>query len=243
MPEDLWKIRKRKGLSVAQLASKSGIPADTIREYESGARAIPSRDRQRLARALYVGEWDINPRSSPPPRAEKPPPPPSAKERSAPKRERKRQPKPKAARQPIPSPPARPTQITHLLRLAARFGLDQAALEQQVGKPLDQLTQQEARHWNRHFMQQIAEERPPKQPIDRRRARLPEGVDRFEMEYLNAVKASGDLLTFTLFNGERYEGTLVGYSPYTITIRQRDGSELTLNKLAIAYYRRTGEER
>lgn len=236
MPDDLWRIRKRKGMSVAQLAAKAGISADAIQEYESGARAIPPGDLRRLARALYVGEWDINPYSSPPPR---PQPPPPAKARPTP-----RPPKPKERkRKPSPPPaPARETQITHLLSLAAHFGLDRAALEEQVGKPLDQLTMAEARQWNTQFTQRIIEERLSKQPTDRRRAALPEGVDRFEMDYLEKAKASGDRLAFTLFNGERFEGRLIGYSPYTITIQQADGSELTLNKLAIAYYRRAGGE-
>ncbi|HIE39280.1 MAG TPA: XRE family transcriptional regulator [Anaerolineae bacterium] len=235
MPEDLWKIRKRKGMSVAQLASRSGVSADAIREYESGEKAIPPGELRRLARAL-LGEWDINLRSSPPPRRDKLPP---QAEKAPPRKPRPKE-KPKEKRKPRPSPPARDTQITHMLGLAARFGLDRAALEEQVGKPLDQLTVAEARKWNRHFMQRIVEERPPKQPIDRRWACLPEGVDRFEMEYLDGVKAAGSRFAFTLFNGERYGGTPVGYGPYTITIQQADGSELTLNKLAIAYYRRTG---
>lgn len=233
MPEDLWKIRKRKGLSVSELASRSGVPPEAIQEYESGARAIPSRDLRRLARVLYVGEWDINPRSSPPP---------APKERPAPPSPPTRPPRPKAPqeRKPTLSAPARESQITHLLRLAARFGLDRAALEAQIGKGLDQLTQLEARHWNRHFTQRCAEARPPKSPVDRRRAHLPEGVDGFEMAYLDQVKASGDRLSITLFNGESHEGALVGFGPYILTIRQADGSELTLNKLAIAYYLRAG---
>ncbi|HEC34412.1 MAG TPA: helix-turn-helix domain-containing protein [Chloroflexi bacterium] len=233
MPEDLWKIRKRKGMSVSQLAARSGIAGDVIREYESGGRAIPSGDLRRLARALYVGEWDINPRSSPPPRREERPAP--VVEKAPP-----RKPKPKKKRRPPPAVPARETQITHMLALAARFGLDRATLEGEIGKPLDQLATTEARKWNRHFMERLIKERPPKRPIDRRRAYLPEGVDGFEMDYLEKAKASGVLLTFTLFNGERHQGVLVGYGPYTITISQADGSELTLNKLAIAYYRCMG---
>jgi len=231
MSEDLGKIRRRKRMSVGQLASKTGISADTIRDYESGARTISSADRRKLARALYVGEWDINPRSSTPPRREGRPAP-AAKARPA---------KPNKA--PPPSSLARETQITHLLRLAARFGLDRAALEAEVGKPLGQLTRKEARHWNSHFMRRVAEESPPKSPINRRRAFLPEGVDRFELEYLEEARTSGDRLSFTLFNGERHEGALVGFGPYTVTIRQPDDSELTLNKLAIAYYRRSRGKR
>jgi transcriptional regulator with XRE-family HTH domain len=227
MPEDLWKIRKRKGLSIKQLASKAGISADLVREYESGTQAIPSRDRRQLARVLYVGEWDINPRSSPPPqeqeRAASPPRPPKARK----KKEEK-----KAA--PVP---ARESQVAHLLGLATHFGMDRAALEAEIGKPLDQLTKEDARWWNSHFTHRIAEER--QSPTARRRSRLPEGVDGFEAVYLEELQAAGDQLTFTLFNGERHDGTLVGFGPYVITIRQADESELTINKLAVVYYCRT----
>jgi transcriptional regulator with XRE-family HTH domain len=234
MPDDLVKIRKSKGMSVGQLASKTGIAVRLIREYEAGTRPIPDTDLRRLARALYVEEWDINARSSSPRKGQ------AGRDRQPrrPQEPEEAGPAPKAA--PSRSPAARETQIAHLLQLAANAGLDRAALEAQVGKPLDQLTRSEARHWNAHFMIQIAESRPPKRPIDRRRAYLPEGVDEFEMEYLEEVKASGERLTFTLFSGERFEGALIGYGPYALTVRQVDGSELTLNKLAIAYYLRGG---
>ena len=102
------------------------------------------------------------------------------------------------------------------------------------------MNEAEGRQWNRRFTERLKAEKPPKKPINRRRAYLPEGVDRFESNYLEAVKASGEMLAFTLFNGERHDGAIIGYSPYSITIRQADGSEMTLNKLAIAYYRRAG---
>ena len=84
---------------------------------------------------------------------------------------------------PPKSPPARETQIAHLLTLAAHFGVDRAALEAEIGKPLEELTQKETRFWNGRYMRRIAEERPPKRPIDRKRAHLPEGVDGFELAY------------------------------------------------------------
>jgi transcriptional regulator with XRE-family HTH domain len=231
MPEDLREIRERKGMSVNQLASRSGISIATLIQYEKGEREIPPRDLARLARALYVDEWDINPCSStPPPREERPVRPPRpAKE---PLKEKKPRPK---------SQPARDTQIAHLLTLAARFDIDQAALEAEIGKPLQELTQKEARHWNGHFMRRIAEERPPKQAIDRKRAYLPEGVDGFELAYLQEQQEAGVPLHFTLFDGQAFEGMVVGFSPYQITIREPGGDEVTLNKLAIAYYRRAGD--
>ena len=230
MGEDIGVIRKRKGMSVNQLAAKSGVPMAALIQYEKGAREIPATDRSRLAKALYVSEWDINPQSTPPP----PPPPPK------PTREEKPAKPPQEKKQPRKSPPARESQIAHLLTLAARFEVDRAALEAEIGKPLDELTQQEARHWNGHYMRRMAEEKPPKSPIDRKRAYLPEGVDGFELAYLQELQESEAPLHFTLFDGQTFEGVVVGFGPYHIDIREPGGDEVMLNKLAIAYYRRPG---
>lgn len=232
MPQDMREIRERKGMSINKVASRSGISIATLIQYERGAQEVPARDLARLAKALLVDEWDINPRSTPPP------PPPSREERPArPARPAQKPPQEKKPRQ---SPPARETQIAHLLTLAARFGIDRAALEEEIGKSLDDLTQQEARHWNGHFMRRVAEEKPPKQTIDRKRSYLPEGVDGFELAYLQEQQEAGAPLYFTLFDGQTFEGTVVGFSPYQITIREPGGDEVTLNKLAIAYYRKAG---
>ena len=59
-----------------------------------------------------------------------------------------------------------------LLQLEPRL----EALEAEIGKPLEELTQKEARHWNGHYMRRCAEETPPKLGIDRKRAYLPEGT-------------------------------------------------------------------
>ena len=237
MPEDLRTIRKHKGMSVNQLASRSGISIATLIQYEKGEREMPPKDLRRLAKVLYIDEWDVNPRSSP-----LPPPPPSGKEQPArpPRPPRSKKEPPKEKKPPPKSPPARETQIAHLLALAARFDVDRAALEAEIGKPLEELTQKEARFWNGRFMRRIAEERPPKQAIDRRRAYLPEGVDGFELAYLQEQQEAGAPLHFTLFDGQTFEGTVVGFSPYQITIRETGGDEITLNKLAIAYYRKAG---
>ena len=233
MPEDLRKIRKRKGMSVNQLASRSGISIATLIQYEKGEREIHPGDLRRLAKVLYVDEWDINPRSSPPP-------PPPRKERPAKPPRPKKEP-PKEKKPPPKSPPARDTQIAHLLTLAARFDVDRAALEAEIGKPLEELTQKEARYWNGRFMRRMAEERPPKRAIDRKRAYLPEGVDGFELAYLQEQQEAGIPLHFTLFDGQTFEGVVVGFSPYQITIREPGGDEITLNKLALAYYRKAGD--
>jgi len=90
------------------------------------------------------------------------------------------------------------------------------------------------------LVRRIAEERPPKRAIARKRAYLPEGVDGFELAYLQEQQEAGVPLHFTLFDGQTFEGTVVGFSPYQITIREPDGDEVALNKLAIAYYRKAG---
>jgi transcriptional regulator with XRE-family HTH domain len=229
--KDLGVIRKRKGMSISQLSSKSGISVATLVEYEKGAREIPSTDLSRLAKVLYVNEWDINRRSSPPPA--------TPEERgqlvgpSRPKRPpREKKPRP-------PSPPARDSQIAHLLGLAARLGIGQAALEEEIGKPLTDLTQKEARDWNGKFARRCAEQ---KSAIERKRGYLPESVDSFELAYLLEQQDAGALLHFTLFDGQAFEGAVVGFGPYQITIREPGGDETTLNKLAIAYYRKSGGE-
>jgi len=229
MAQDLREIRKRKEMSVNQVASRSGISIAALIQYEKGAQEIPSRDLARLAKALLVDEWDINPRSTPPPPREEEPARPPRPAR-----------KPPQEKKPRKSPPARETQIAHLLMLAARFDIDRAALETDIGKPLDELTQNEARHWNGHFIRRIAEEKPPKRTIDRKRSYLPEGVDGFELAYLQEQQEAGAPLNFTLFDGQVFEGAVVGFSPYQITIREPGGDEVTLNKLAIAYYRKAG---
>ncbi len=245
MAQDLRKIRERKGMSLNQLASRSGISIATLIQYEGGEQKIPVQDLARLARVLYVDEWDINVRSSPPPAP--PPEPPPAKPRR-PRAEKSRKPpqaerakKERKEKKPPPkSPPARDTQIAHMLTLATRFGIDREALEEQIGKSLDDLTRAEARQWNGHFMRRIAEEKPPKRAIDRKRAYLPEGVDGFELAYLQEQQEAGVPLHFTLFDGQTFEGPVIGFSPYQIMIRDSNGDEVTLNKLAIAYYRKSG---
>lgn len=232
MTEDLRTIRERKKMSVNKLASLSGVSIATLIQYEKGEQEIAPADLRRLAKVLYVDEWDINPRSSlppAPPGKERPAKPPRAEEK--PPQEKKARPK---------SLPARESQIAHLLTLAARFGIERAALEAEIGKPLDELTQKEARHWNGHFMRRCAEEQPPKRAIDRKRAYLPEGVDGFELVYLQEQQEAGAPLHFTLFDGQTFEGTVVGFGPYQITIREPGGEEITVNKLAVAYYRKIG---
>lgn len=235
--EDLWKIRQRKRMTVAQLSSQSGVPAERLREYEAGREDIRSDDLARLARALYVGEWDIKLRSDPPPPKPAAQEPPGKQERK-PEAGQRREAKPK---KPPRSPgPARPNQITHLQALLQRLALKQAEMEAMIGKPLAELTQLEASGLLRELQHRIIAERPVKEKGKHRRPYLPESVDEFELRYLTAQQEAARPIEFTLFNGQTLRGRIVGFSPYAITIGQEGGGEVTMQKLAIAYYRVPG---
>jgi transcriptional regulator with XRE-family HTH domain len=234
MPENLWEIRRHKKMKVRDLAAKSGVPASLIHQYEAGEKPISQAHLRQFARALIVDTWDIKPVSDPKPRTERAP------GKARPSREPRPPKKPKPSRPPLP---VRPTQIEHLLRLAERFpDVDRASLEAQAGKSLEELTQKEASELLRQIQERMREEQPPRppQPFDRHRAYLPEGVDEFELKYLTAAQEATDVLYVTLIDGNQLEGEIVGFSPYTIVLRQPDGGEITVNKLAIAYYRKGG---
>ncbi len=238
MPEPLWKIRQRKGMSVNQLAAKSGVPAISIIEYESG-HTVRSADLPKLAKALYVEEWDIEIEAKPAPKRPKTrAPSPSSVEEP-----RSKTAKPAARKRPARSQLARPSQIEHLLALTVRhFGVDRSALESECGKPLEQLTRREASDLLNRYQKLLAESGEPAASsegrVKRKRAYLPEGVDQFELQYLQTQQDSEALLYFTLFDGQKLSGYVVGFSPYSITIREAEtGDEVTLQKLAIAYYR------
>jgi len=221
-------------MKVRDLAAKSGVPAADIHQYEAGGKPISQAHMRQLARALIVDVWDIKPISDPKPREERPP----AGTRPARPPRPPREPKP--ARPPAP---ARPSQIEHLLHLADRFpDVDRGTLEAQAGKTLEELMVKEASTLLGQLQERIRQEQPPraKQPFDRHRAYLPEGVDEFELKYLTAAQETGNILCLTLFDGSQIEGQLLGFSPYSITLTQSGGEDITVNKLAIAYYRKKG---
>ena len=236
MPQPLWMIRQRKGMSVNQLAAKSGVPAISIAEYESG-RTIRSADLPRLAKVLFVEEWDIEIQSAPKPKS-------PAREQTA-RPAKMQQPaavQTKTATAPRPPALARPSQIEHLLNLVGRhFDKDRATLEAEIDKPLEQLTRQEASDLLKQHQRLLAEAAAADGSAvtpRHRRAYLPEGVDQFEHQYLTTQQDAGAILHFTLFDGTKTSGRVVGFSPYSITIcEQGSGHELTLQKLAIAFYR------
>ena len=136
--------------------------------------------------------------------------------------------------EPRPPAPARPSQIAHLNDLLTRLGRDRAALEAELGKPLEELDRLAASNLLGKLQLEMRTAPTP----ERRRAYLPEAVDQYEFRYLTQAKESAEVLSFVLFNGERLEGQVAGFGPYNITVRQSDGAEVTLNKLAILSYRR-----
>ncbi len=243
MAENLWALREQKKLSVAMLASRAGLPIGLILQYESGQRSIDPRHLTRLARALYVEESDIKlqsdprPGSSPPERqpqrAEKPPT--AGEKPAAPPRPREKpQRPPRPAPAPRPTAMARPSQLAHLTGLLNYLGRSTAELEQELGKPLSDLTRQEASQLLFKFQTALREG----QVAQRRRPYLPEAVDQFEFRYLTAAKTEGAVLRFSLYDGSTVSGTVIGFSPYSITVRLENGDELTLNKLALVSYQK-----
>jgi transcriptional regulator with XRE-family HTH domain len=237
MPQPLWKIRERKGMSINELATKAGVPAISIQEYESG-RAIRSADLPKLAKALFVEEWDIELQSAPRP---KPSRPRERERRGAPRQSHTEPGQPKPAKKRA-APLARPTQIEHLLTLTQNhFDKDRAALEREAGKPLEQLTRREASELLHHYQKLLSRgsaKTDQDSRVKRKRAYLPESVDEFELKYLTEHQEAGTALRFTLFNGQQMTGSILGFSPYAITIcGAGTGEEITLQKLAIAYYR------
>lgn len=58
MSSNLWDLRKRRKMTVKQLAAKSGVLAKSIYAYEAGD-PIKIADLGRLARVLYVDKTEI----------------------------------------------------------------------------------------------------------------------------------------------------------------------------------------
>lgn len=252
MAQNLWQLRQRRGMSVKQLAAKSGVPASSLEAYEQGQETIRMADLSRLARVLYVDEFEIKLQSDPRPDPPQPKPakteqaPPEEAKKPSPAQKEKQKPKKKQPQQ--EAAPARPSQLSHLLTLAEKAGEDETAVSDKIGKTVAELSKDEASYWLKQYQEKVSalkkaeeERRPP--DTRRKRAHLPEGVDEFELNYLTARKEAGDWLAFTLFDGTVLEGQVVGFSPYNITIQQADGTETTLQKLALAYYSVTDKGR
>lgn len=242
MAENLWALREQKKLSIATLASRAGLPIGLIMEYESGQRSIDPRHLSRLARAMYIEDTDIRLRSDPRPGAAtlerqprrdegRAPAEPNAAPAPRPPREKPPRP-PRPAPVPRPPVPARPSQIVHLQSLLVRLGRSQAEVEAEVGKPLAELDRMAASQ----MLVKLQDELKEGKTAERHRAYLPEAVDQFESRYLAASQEAGDVLCFNLFDRSAVAGRVIGFGAYNITVRLADGSETTLNKLAIVSY-------
>lgn len=262
MAENLWALREQKKLSVATLASRAGLPIGLIMEYEAGQRSIDARHLTRLARALYVEEADLRLRSDPRPgtgQLERQPRPAAAPAAAGPvqpagqtnhrsdaaagspqptpasgaaRPPRERGPRPPRVQTPRPPAPARPSQITHLQEVLTRLGRAQAQVEAELGKPLAEIDRPTASKLLTQFQTELREGRS----AERHRAYLPEAVDQYEMRYLTEVQEAGTPLHFTLFDNTTLTGAVVGFGPYNITVREADGREVTVNKLAVVSY-------
>ncbi|MEM7115340.1 MAG: helix-turn-helix transcriptional regulator [Chloroflexota bacterium] len=246
MAENLSDLRKRKGMTVKQLAGKSGIKTAVIYGYEKG-NPIRVADRARLAKALFVNPHDIKIKSDPPTKAkkEKTPAPPPPKPKSAQKQPQPAPPdvaqpsaKPKTEPSKQPAHPARPSQLEHMRNLWLKLGVQEADVVAEVGKSLEELSVSEAKRLNGKYMQLAKEKLWQDRPTGTRRKRnyLPESIDTFELNYLQARQEAEDDMTFVLLNEQTFSGKVIGFSPYNIVIRQADGSETTIQKLALTYY-------
>jgi hypothetical protein len=137
-----------------------------------------------------------------------------------------------ASRPPVPP---RPSQLAQLNDLLSRAGRTEAELEAKLQRPIAALD----RIALSAVLKELQTELREGLSVERRRGYLPETVDSFEFNYLERARATGAVLEFSLFDGTNVAGSLIGFSPYSMTVRQSDGADITLNKLAIAWYRAT----
>jgi transcriptional regulator with XRE-family HTH domain/sRNA-binding regulator protein Hfq len=258
MSNDLWELRKRRNLTVKQLAAKSGVPAKNIYAYENGEQ-VKIADLEKLAKALFVDKAQIKfqsdpipkekPAPPPPPRPPKPPqtarPPQPAEAPQTPQAESDTPPpaprKGKQRKSPPQPGPATEGQLDHLRSLVRKLGGEETAVVERIGTPLEELTFGEARIWLKTFDQEAKAqksrqlgERPP--GTRRYRSHVPEQVDEFEINYLQTRQDAGDEISFTLLDETVLNGRIIGFSPYCIIIQQADGVETAIYKLALAYY-------
>lgn len=156
--------------------------------------------------------------------------------------DRTRQPrKPARAPRRQPSSPARPSQLEHLKGLLIQLDMTGDELLRLAGKPLSMLTRKEAARLLTQCQAMLAERKPDIPKGKRQRPYLPESVDEHELVYLTEVQLSRQDLHLTLFNGQALEGRLLGFSPYALTLAMSDDREVTVQKLAVAYYEVQGE--
>jgi transcriptional regulator with XRE-family HTH domain/sRNA-binding regulator protein Hfq len=135
--------------------------------------------------------------------------------------------------------PARPSQLEHLKILLQQLDMSGDDLLRLAGKPLSMLNRREASHLLTACQEMLAERKPERPKGKRQRPYLPESVDEHELVYLTQVQLDETPMHLTLFNGTTLEGTLQGFSPYALTLTTDGGDEVTVQKLAIAFYQVT----
>lgn len=142
---------------------------------------------------------------------------------------------PRPAREPRPSRPPGPStkgQLEQIHNLARRMGLGDAAVEERIGARLSSLDHLGARNAIAKLRQEL-EDSGTWQP------RVGEGADQ-EGAYLAKLRDQGVAVVARLIDGQSVEGVVVDFTPYVICLRAEDQSEVTVRKLAIAYYQTKG---
>jgi sRNA-binding regulator protein Hfq len=132
--------------------------------------------------------------------------------------------------------PARPSQLEHLKILLQQLDMSGDDLLRLAGKPLSMLNRKEASHLLTTCQEMLAERKPERPKGKRQRPYLPESVDEHELVYLTQVQLDESPMQLTLFDGSTLQGTLQGFSPYALTLATNGGDEVTVQKLAIAFY-------
>jgi sRNA-binding regulator protein Hfq len=162
-------------------------------------------------------------------RPPRPPGPPAAAGRGAGGRSR---------REPVVMP-ATDGQITEIMRLAARLNLSTEEIENQFGRSIDNITRFDAREWIKKLREDAIAQAPPAKVHF---GQWPGLKDDREAVYLTEQRAQGSQFRVVLFNGEVFNGRIVDFTPYTITLQQEGANaaeQVILRKLAVAYYQRT----
>ena len=144
----------------------------------------------------------------------------------------------RARREPVVMP-ATDGQITEIMRLAARLNLSTEEIESEFGRSIDNITRFDAREWIKKLREDAIAKAPPAKVHF---GQWPGLKDDREAVYLAEQRDLGSTLRVALFNGQVFEGPVVDFTPYTITLEDASagaGEQVVLRKLAIAYYQRT----
>ena len=114
--------------------------------------------------------------------------------------------------------PATDGQITEIMRLAARLNLSTEEIESQFGRGIDNITRFDAREWIKKLREDAIAQAPPAKVHF---GQWPGLKDDREAVYLMEQRAQGSQFRVVLFNGEVFNGRIVDFTPYTITLAAR----------------------